>query len=105
MFQSISYKLIPHENYTPAHYTFDLTDSDFLALAVPGPTYLHVIIREYSKRNLNVAANIVRYIMWYQKRSSYFHSIADCLDAAMAYNPDLISPQLKLDLQKYLVLI
>jgi hypothetical protein len=60
------------------------------------------VIQEYSKRNMNVAANLVMAFKWYDKQY-HFLSIQKIIDFNKKCNP--LFPQYEEDLQKYLVLL
>ena len=87
----------------------DLIDSDFivpLSLSDIGANYYNAIIgrviQEYSERKLNVAANIALCFQWYQK--TYNYPVAWQLVRA-EQEQMLFTPELKADLQKYIVLL
>jgi hypothetical protein len=109
MFQSIKY--LRHLGYNAAtklnnSYEFELTDSDFTCIVVVGADILvaavGAVIREYGKRNLNVAANLLLYFRWCEKE--YGNSIAEQINWA-GRNQLLFTPELKEQLQKYMVLL
>jgi hypothetical protein len=123
MFQSLTYtKYLGYDEKTMLHsYEYDLTDSDFscFSCVVSGVVFrsavavgvgvvfrsvfaVAAVIQEYSKRNLNVAANLLLYFRWSEKQ--YGYSIADQIEQAEQFQP-LFTPQLKADLQKYLLLL
>jgi hypothetical protein len=89
---------------------YELTDSEFgtvfgeIAVEVWGGNmqFFDTVIQEYSKRNLNVAANLIRAFVWYNKLHPYW-SIQQLIDHNKRRNP-LFLPHEK-DLQKYLVLL
>jgi hypothetical protein len=60
------------------------------------------VIQEYSKRNLNVAANLAIALVWYSKQNPYW-SIQEMIYYNKEYNP--LFPPYEEDLQKYLVLL
>jgi hypothetical protein len=60
-----------------------------------------VVIQEYGRRNLNVAANIVAAFVWQHKK--YGQPIQKLIDYNKKYNT--LFPQYEKDLQKYLVLL
>ena len=103
MFQSIEYiKDLGRNATTKFHeYEYKLVDSDFSCNAV-GIAQASAVIREYSKRKLNVAANLVKYFKYYEKR--YDWSIASQI-AWAEKQPLLFTPEIKADLQKYLPLL
>src|SRR5580698_6443195 len=112
MFQSIRYVgSIPELK----SYIYIITDSDFGVVDVivaenkrfwdlrEGALERQTaIIQEYSKRKLNVAANLALFFCWHKK--IYGYSIAQQIAWAEKYQP-LFTPELKADLQKYLTLI
>jgi hypothetical protein len=86
---------------------YKLTDSEFgtvLGIIGVGLNYCfeNAVIQEYSKRNLNVAANLMRAFIWYNKQYHNW-SIQRLIDFNKRNNP-LFLPYEK-DLQKYLVLL
>jgi hypothetical protein len=109
MFQSIEY--IRYLGYNAAtkqyEYEFELIDSDFSCIGVtcagvvPRPG-AGAVIQEYSKRKINVAANLIRYFRFYEKE--YGYSIAEQI-AWAEKNCPLFTPELKANLQKYLILL
>jgi hypothetical protein len=114
MFQSIEYKGCRGYNVATKlyQYEYELTDSDFgkvvavvVAGGVAGATVLAVagvVIQEYSKRKLNVAANLFRCFRHQEKK--YGYSIAQQIAWAEEWQP-LFTPQIKAELDKYLILI
>src|ERR1700722_13209193 len=107
MFQSITYtKYLGYNNTTNLHeYECELVDSDFscvmaeVAGVVSAVAIQRVVIREYSKRNLNVAANLIRCFKYHEKKFGW--SIAEQIAWAESYEP-LFTPEIKADLQNYL---
>jgi hypothetical protein len=102
MFQS--YKIIKY--YCPE---YELTDSEFgtvLGVHESDVGYwggiCAAVIREYSKRNLNVAANLAIALVFQHKQDPYW-SIQQMMDDNRRYNP--LFPQYEEDIQKYLVLL
>jgi hypothetical protein len=112
MFQSIEYKRSLGYNAATKLYEieFELTDSDFSCVAAEGAIWearlvaasADVVIREYSKRKLNVAANLVRCLQFQEKK--YGYSITDQIVWAERYQHQF-TPELKADLDKYLILV
>jgi hypothetical protein len=112
MFQSIKYRCyLGYNAATKLHEDeLDLIDSDFscVVVVVPldGPTAVEgagAVIQEYSKRNLNVAANLIWCFRFYEKK--WGHSIEQQIAWAEDYQPLLFTPALKADLQKYITLL
>jgi hypothetical protein len=107
MFISYKYKNLFYKE-SKIHWEYELTDSEFgivLGSCVWSGIWSDVIvcvIREYSKRNLNVAANLAVAFVWMHKQNSDF-SIRQIIDNNKKYN--LLPPQYEEDLQKYLVLL
>ena len=109
MFQSITYTKNLGYNTTTNLYSYEykLVDSDFscavvgvwVAVAVGA---VRAIIQEYSKRKLNVAANLIRCFKYHEKKFGY--SIANQTAWAEKYEP-LFTPEIKANLQKYLTLV
>jgi hypothetical protein len=109
MFQSLSYTLRgysnEHRGYT---WEYELTDSEFGTVSGVGAGTIAggvevgiAVIQEYSKRNLNVAANLIKGFIWYNKQ--YAHSIQHIIAYNKKYNP--LFQRYEKDLQKYLVLL
>ena len=106
MFQSIKYfgyNTIDNNIYT---YEYELVDSDFSCLVKikdhGATTPIVAVIQEYSKRKLNVAANLIKCFQFQEKE--YGWSIAQQIVWIEKHQP-LFTPQLKADTQKYLLLI
>jgi hypothetical protein len=110
MFQSIKYKRYIDYNAATnlSKYEFELIDSDFgkvvvvdhevgVSASCPGP-----VIQEYSKRNLNVAVNLVRCFRFCEKR--YGWTIAEQIEWAEKWQPRFTS-EIKTSLDKYLTLV
>jgi hypothetical protein len=115
MFQSIKYTR--HLGYNAAtdqyEYEYELIDSDFSCVVVSASvsgsiSVSGVVIQEYSKRKLNsstscnVAANLIRFFRFYEKK--WGHSIAKQIEWAEKYQHQF-TPELKAELDKYLVII
>jgi len=93
---------------------FELTDSEFRTVVVLGSVRgdagwrgllladVGIIISEYSKRNLNVAANLIKLIISYKEK--YNWSINAQLNCYREYQP-LFTKEIEEELQKYLTLI
>jgi len=104
VFQSISGPKISSKSIIEYEYTYNIVDTDFGAINVVMPPnearYSSAIIRVYSERKLNVAANLVAYFQWYNKNYRY------PLDIPMvAKNDPLFTPEIYSAVQKYLALI
>src|ERR1700743_33070 len=116
MFVSIkNIKYLGVEPGTKAYkYEFELTDSEFRTVVVLGSVRgdagwrgllladVGIIISEYSKRNLNVAANLIKLIISYKEK--YNWSINAQLNCYREYQP-LFTKEIEEELQKYLTLI
>jgi hypothetical protein len=110
MFQSIEYiKYLRVDKKTKLHsYEFELTDSDFgcvkVVVGVEATIEVEIaaVIQEYSKRNLNVAKNLFLYFRWYEKKYDIW--IASQIKVAEKCHP-LFTPQIKADIEKYLLLL
>jgi hypothetical protein len=115
MFQSIEYKRYFGYNVATKlyEYEYELIDSDFSCVASAGANadlasvdlasvVAGAVIKEYSKRNLNVAANLVRCFCFCEKK--YGWTIAEQIVWAEQYQP-LFTPKLKVELDKYMVLV
>ena len=118
MFQSLKY----HRGWNHCdglhngHYYYDLTDSDFGEVRIMidatmisditsiGDTFTDVgaVIQEYSKRGLNVAANLALFFQWFEKIN--FVEITTQIKWAEDYQP-LFTPEIKMALEKYLSLL
>ena len=87
---------------------FKLIDSDFetlLNIHSMWNGFASIVIEEYSKRKLNVAANLVRFFQWYEKE--YGSTIARQLswtENQSSFTPEFTS-KIKADIQKYLALL
>jgi hypothetical protein len=107
MFQSIRYhRFVGYNKKTMlGSYEYDLTDSDFSCVVIVDTGIAlttAAVIQEYTKRNLNVAKNLLLYFRWREKND--IHSIADQIVLADKY-VSLFTPKLKDQLQKYLPLL
>src|ERR1700722_1019816 len=107
MFQSINWP--EQDEYLGILYK--LTDSDFVAIAFIGHNRyvgngsnenceLLAVYQEYSKRKLNVAANLVLYFQWCEKE--YGESIASGIAGLNSLIDYLDAPKIKEEIQKYL---
>jgi hypothetical protein len=115
MLQSSEYKRFLGYNAATKLYEheYDLIDSDFrcVVVAITDPL-AHAageaveapgsVIQEYSKRKLNVAANLVRCFKYQEK--IYGWTIAQQIEWAEKWQP-LFTPELKAELDKYLTLL
>jgi hypothetical protein len=87
---------------------YELTDSEFgtvleiIDIRFSFYNFENAVIQEYSKRNLNVAANLMRAFIWYAKKYPGL-SIQYLIEINKKYNP-LFAPYEK-DIDKYLLLI
>jgi hypothetical protein len=112
MFQSIEYKRPLGYNVATKQYEdeYEFVDSDFgkvVAVFASGAGEVAgadagAVIQEYGKRNLNVAANLVRCFKFQEKE--YDWSIAEQIARAEKYQP-AFTPELKAALDKYLILL
>jgi hypothetical protein len=88
----------------------EITDSEFgtaIVNTVKGPTLYIIevataVIQEYSKRNLNVAANLALAFVWYNEQYPIW-STQKSIDYNKMENPFFLPYEQ--DLQKYLVLL
>jgi len=96
------------------HHEFSLVDSEF-GTVVCGATETHMsptnlgggsaagaIIMQYSKRNLNVARNLLRLLFIYQERYNWI--MTNQIAWWQKFQP-LFTQQLKLELDKYIALM
>ena len=106
MFQSYKITKYLGEKNGKHSYEYELTDSEFgIVLGVLGGVGVGVeiaVIQEYSQRKLNVAKNLMRAFIWYNKECPWY-SIQHIIDFNKKYNP--LFPQYEEDLQKYLLLL
>ena|ERR1700722_7181131 len=109
MFQSIEYTNYIGYNATTKFYSYEyeLVDSDFSCVAITlaasfSGTVVGVVIQEYSKRKLNVAANLIKCFQFQEEKFGW--PIAKQIAWAEQYQP-LFTPKFKTDLQKYLTLL
>jgi hypothetical protein len=108
MFQSYTERYLKSRSKKYCTYEYKLTDSEFGTVSgiVKTNQIIHgiietVVIREYGKRKLNVAANLVLAFVWCSKL--YNLPLLDIIDWNKKYNP-LFKPYEE-DIQKYLVLL
>jgi hypothetical protein len=110
MFQSLKNSYLYPDPKQPGIFNWevDLIDSDFGTVKLIGcgrhstVAFSNLVIQEYTKRNLNVAANIALYFQWYQK--SFFWSIFRQLEMISTDESSLLTAELKSKLDKYLLL-
>ena len=109
MFQSIkTTNYLVGEEYDNYAYEYELTDSDFGTVSGVvvddglGGGVGVAVIQEYSKRKLNVAANLALAFVWHNKLNPYY-SIQQMIERNKKYNPLFL--QYEEDLQKYLLLL
>ena len=96
MFVSFRFIYVQYDN----DWTYELTDSEFGTVSGINKGFIwRYIIEEYSKRNLNVAANLAIALVWYNNHYP-FYSIQDMIDENKK-----IFQQYEEDLQKYLLLL
>ena len=97
MFQSYEFqKDLGYDAATKEHrYQYKIIDSDFEEVAV-------AVIEVYEKRNLNVAANLLKFILYLHKQNPHC-TIQEIIEANRKDNPKFA--QYEEDLNKYLVLI
>ena len=104
MFISYEYKYLGYDEKTKEYrYQYKITDSDFEEVGLersPGGAWAGVI-DTYEKRNLNVAANLMRAFVWYSKK--YNWPIELVISHNKQYNPKFA--KYEKDLEKYMVLI
>ena len=112
MFKSIEYiKSLGHDPKTNLHYyEYEITDTDFVEVgagalgaggATSGADRADAVINVYSKRNLNVPANLILLFKFYSSR--YGWTIEDQIDWCKKYT--LGFDKYEKDLEKYLTLI
>ena len=84
-------------------YEFDITDSEFGSVVCVGEgVVVGAVIAEYSKRKLNVAANLVKLLLLYKRRNGW--EIATQIEWWQEDQP-LFTPELKAEVDKYITLI
>ena len=109
-----SYEYINYLDYKDGKYTYvyELTDSEFgtvsgVEVGVGFGVEVEVevgiaVIQEYSKRNLNVAKNLMLFFIWRNKKYPN-RSIQQMIDRNKKHNP--LFSQYEEDIQKYLLLL
>ena len=111
MFQSIEYVKSFSYNAATQEYRdqYKIIDSDFeevaveVGVAVPvGVEVAVAVIEVYEKRNLNVAANLLKFILYLHKQYPDY-SIQKIIKDNRKYNPKF--PKYEEDLNKYMVLL
>ena len=112
MFHSLSFlDYIGFDKKTRLYdYQYELMDTDFGNAVLCGTHHIgsisilaaEGIIREYAKRELNVAANLILFFRWYEMH--YSISIAVQIERLKKYLP-IFTPELKTDVDKYLALV
>jgi hypothetical protein len=106
----IAYKNIVYLGEKDGKHTweYEIADSEFGTVSGTNCGGIYIvglgvaIIQEYSKRNLNVAANLAVAFVWYNKQY-YYWSLQQLIDYNKQYNH--LFQQYEKDLQKYLILI
>ncbi len=93
MFQSYEYvKSLGYDAATKEHrWQYKLIDSDFEEVGVTAGSGVGVefgvsIIEVYEKRNLNVAANLIKFILYLHKKFPDY-SIQEIIETNRKYNP------------------
>ena len=113
MFQSYEFqKDLGYDAATKEHrYQYKIIDSDFeevaveVGVAVPVAVPVEVavaVIEVYEKRNLNVAANLLKFILYLHKQYPHY-MIQQIIKDNRKYNPKF--PKYEEDLNKYMVLL
>ncbi len=108
MFQSYEYqKYLGYDDATKQdQFQYKITDSDFeeVGVGVVVGVWLGVaaVIEAYEKRNLNVAANLMKTILYLHKRHPVY-SIQKFIEDNRKYNPKFA--QYQADIEKYLCLL
>ena len=108
----VSYEYLGHDYYDPItnkyRWRFKIVDSEWEAVAVMVASTVGdsvavglAVIQEYSKRELPVAANLIRAFQWYS--SKYGYSIEQIVDSNKQHNPQY--KQYKEEADKLLVLL
>jgi hypothetical protein len=109
MFQSCEF--VKHLGYDQKinkyRYEYKIVDDDWVGVVGVGVevgvgvAVGVAVIQEYSKRNLPVAANLVRAFQWHSKK--YGYSTEEIIAWNKQYNPKF--KQYEEDIEKYLVLL
>ena len=105
MFQSYEYqKYLGFDPETKLNrWQFKIIDSDFEEVVVVVEVGVGVsIIEVYEKRNLNVAANLIKFILYLHKKYPHY-SIQHFIEDNRKYNPKFA--QYEGDIEKYMVLL
>ena len=109
MFQSFEYqKSIGYDTATKEHrYQYKIIDSDFEEVVVVVGDWLGLgvgvaVIEAYEKRNLNVAANLIKVILYLHKQYTDY-SIQKIIEDTRKYNPKFA--KYEEELNKYLCLV
>lgn len=108
----ISYEYISHlgfdEKTKQYSYRYKIIDSDFEAEGVAygfavalGAEIVNAVIQEYSKRNLNIAANLIKAIKYHNKQCGY--SVNTIIEYNKKHNSEF--SKYEKELEKYLLLI
>ena len=93
---------------------YRLTDSEFgtvsVILLASYSTFSNAVIKAYSERQLNVAANLARYFQWYEieyhdESPNGMSSVAEQIKRLEEYHPSYFTPELREQVKKYLVLL
>ena len=110
MFKSLSReKYLDYDEKTGLYnHQFKIIDSDFECWGagarrnVGAGAAACAVINVYKERNLNVAANLALYFIWYSKIYSYW-TIDKLINYARKYTPEF--SEYEKDLKKYLLLM
>ena len=107
MFQSYEYqKYLGFDDAAKEHrYQYKIIDSDFEEVVVGdwlGLGVVVAVIEAYEKRNLNVAANLIKVILYLHKQYPHI-LIQEIIEHNRKYNPKF--PKYEEDLNKYMVLL
>ncbi|SRR5258708_23805076 len=104
MFLSYGYrKYIGYDSKTKLYkWEYKITDSEFEEIdTVAGGSVAAAVIDTYEKRNLNVAANLIRAFIWQNKK--YDWPISEIIKWNKQFNPKFA--KYEEDINKYLILI